>query len=113
MHELGITQNIVAIASEHAAGATVRRVSLSIGQLSAILPEAIRFCFDVCSQGTVVEGATLEIVQIPGRGRCRHCGQEMPLEVPFGVCACGSSDLELIQGQELKITELELDEVCV
>ena len=70
MHELGITRNIVAIVSERAGAARVKRVSLEIGRLSAVMPEAIRFCFDVCSKGTALEGAELEIREIPGRGRC-------------------------------------------
>lgn len=111
MHELGITQNIVAIAIEHAQGAQVRRITLEIGQLSAILPDAIRFCFDVCAQGTVLEGATLEILEPPGRGRCRECDRQMELSQPFGVCACGGR-LEIIQGQELTIKELEMEVLC-
>ncbi len=110
MHEFGITQNIVAIALEHSRGAKVRRVTLEIGKLSAIMPDAIAFCFDVCCQNTAMAGATLEIVEIPGMGRCRQCGATLPLDQPFGVCDCGSTDLELIQGQELRIKELELEE---
>jgi hydrogenase nickel incorporation protein HypA/HybF len=73
----------------------------------------VRFCFDVCCQGTVLEGASLEIIEIPGLGQCRQCGSEIPLHLPFGICTCGSSDLRLIQGEELKIKELETDEQCV
>jgi hydrogenase nickel incorporation protein HypA/HybF len=113
MHELGITQNIVAIATEATQGAKVTRITLEIGQLSAILPEAIEFCFEVCSRGTPLAEAKLEIIQIAGLGCCRRCGAEIPLEVPFGVCDCGSRDLELIQGEELKIKELEMEELCV
>ena len=56
MHELGIAQEVVALVAEHAQG-KVTRVVLEIGKLSAILPDAIRFCFDLCSEGTVVAGA--------------------------------------------------------
>jgi len=113
MHELGITQNIVAIANEYAEGAKVHRVTLEIGQLSAILPESIRFCFDICCQGTLLEGATLEIIQTPGLGRCRTCGTEIPLTQPFGRCPCGSANLDIIQGEELKLKELETEDLCV
>jgi hydrogenase nickel incorporation protein HypA/HybF len=113
MHELGITQNIVAIAAEYANGTPVKRVTLEVGQLTAVLPEAIRFCFDVCCQGTVLAGAQLEIVEKPGRGRCRTCGTEIALTVPFGVCTCGCRDLQIVQGEELSIKELETEEVCV
>jgi len=113
MHEFGLTQTIVAIAAEHAGAARVRRISLAIGQLSAVLPDSIQFCFDVCSRGTVVEGAELQLVEIPGLARCRQCGHEFFLAEPFGVCECGSTHLEIIQGEELKITELELEDLCV
>jgi hydrogenase nickel incorporation protein HypA/HybF len=113
MHELGITQTIVAIACDHAKGAKVRRVSVEIGKFSGVLADAIAFCFDVCCQGTELAGATLEIIEIPGLARCRHCGTEVPLEYPLGICNCGSFDLELIQGQELRVKELELEDICV
>jgi len=66
MHELGITRNLVAIVSDAAQGRRVRRVWLEIGAKSALLPDAVRFCFDVVSQGTVLEGAALEIVTLAG-----------------------------------------------
>ncbi len=113
MHELGITQNIVAIVAEHAKGTKVKRVILEIGKLSAIMPDAIEFCFDICSQGTILQGAVLEILEIPGLARCRQCGAEIHLEQPFGICDCGSKLLDLIAGEELKIKEIEIEEVCV
>ncbi|HAX78074.1 MAG TPA: hydrogenase maturation nickel metallochaperone HypA [Cyanobacteria bacterium UBA11372] len=113
MHELGITQNIVAIVAENAKGTKVQRVRLEIGKLTAIMPDAIRFCFDVCCQGTIVEGAELEIIEIPGLARCRRCGGKVTLEQPFGICGCGSTDLEIIAGEELKIKEMEIEELCV
>ncbi|MBD2604973.1 hydrogenase maturation nickel metallochaperone HypA [Scytonema hofmannii FACHB-248] len=113
MHEIGITQNVVAIVAEYANGAKVRRVLLEIGKLSAIMPDAVSFCFDICSQNTVLEGAILEILQTPGLAKCRQCGAEITLEKPFGVCSCGSLQLDLIAGEELKIKEIEIEEICV
>ena len=109
MHELGITRNIVAIVSEHAQDRRVKRVVLEIGQLSAIMPDAISFCFDICCQGTVLEGSTLEIIEVEGIAKCLDCGAETHLSQPFGVCdRCGSVKLDIIQGQELKIKEMEV-----
>ena len=48
---------VVDACAERAAGARVLRVRVEVGQLVAVLPDALRFCFDVCAQGTVVEGA--------------------------------------------------------
>ena len=108
MHELSIASSVVEICAEQAHGARVRRVTLEIGQLSAVMPEAIRFCFDVCAKDTALEGATLEIVETPGRAKCLACGATLDVAVPFGQCACGSENLELISGQQLKIRQMEV-----
>jgi hydrogenase nickel incorporation protein HypA/HybF len=110
MHELGITQSVVAICAEHAAGARVTRVRLEIGKLTALLPDALRFCFDICAKDTPVEGAQLEIIEIEGRARCRRCGTEFTLDRPFGICACGSTDIAQIAGGELNVKEMEVEE---
>ncbi len=108
MHELGITRNVVAICAEQAAGRCVSRVRLEIGKLSAVIPDAVRFCFDVCIEDTPLAGARLEIVEIEGRGRCRDCGNELVMDQPWGVCGCGSTAIDCIAGTELNIKELEV-----
>jgi hydrogenase nickel incorporation protein HypA/HybF len=114
MHELGITENIIAIALEQAKGAKIRRLTLEIGQLSAIAPESIQFCFDVCSQGTMLEGATLEIIFIAGRGVCQDCGEQIPMELPFALCSgCGSRQIKITQGQELTLKTLEIESIAI
>ncbi|MBD2569805.1 hydrogenase maturation nickel metallochaperone HypA [Anabaena lutea] len=113
MHELGITQNIIAIVRENAQGKKVQRVLLEIGQLSAIMPEAIKFCFDICAKDTIVEGAVLEILEIPGMAKCRQCDTTFSVDQPFGICECGSVQLDIITGEELKIKEIEVEDLCV
>ena len=111
MHELGIAEEVVAIVGARAGTARVRRVVLEVGRLTAVLPDAVRFCFDLCCQGTPLEGAELEIVEIPGRARCRQCGSEQLLDRPFGRCGCGNTDLDWLAGEELRIKEMELCDV--
>ena len=108
MHELGITQSIVEAVAARAADARIQRVTVEIGKLSAILPDAIRFCFDICAQGTAAEGAALEIIAVPGRGRCRDCGREQAMDHWLASCACGACGLQCIAGEELKIKSMEV-----
>jgi hydrogenase nickel incorporation protein HypA/HybF len=108
MHELGITQSIIAIVSENASSQKVSRVLLEIGKLSAIMPDAIRFCFDVCAKDTVLDGAKLEILEIEGRAECNDCGNQIRLEQLAGHCSCGSRNLTCIAGEELNIKEMEI-----
>lgn len=106
MHELSITRNIVAIVSERANGAKVTQVTLEVGKLSAVIPDAIRFCFDVVIRGTVLEGAQLEVIEVPGRGRCRTCGLDVELRQLVEHCPCGSSNLDRLSGEELTIKQM-------
>ena len=66
MHELGVTRNIVAIVGEAARGRRVVRITLEVGALAGVLPDALAFCFDAVTQGTAIEGAVLDIVARPG-----------------------------------------------
>ena len=111
MHEMGITQSIVAIVTEQAAGRKVTRVTLEIGKLAAIMPEAIRFCFDVVAQGGALDGAALDLIEVPGRARCLDCGAEVALAEVFGRCGCGSRQLERLAGEELNIKSMEVEAI--
>jgi hydrogenase nickel incorporation protein HypA/HybF len=108
VHELGITAEIVALAAAHARGARVRRVVVDIGALTAVLPDAVRFCFDVCAEGTPVEGAQLTINEIPACARCASCRLETVRAHPFGLCPCGAIELEWLTGDELRVRLVEV-----
>jgi hydrogenase nickel incorporation protein HypA/HybF len=108
MHELSIANAIVEACAERALGSRVIRVRLEIGQLSCVLPDALRFSFDVCAKDTVVEGAALEIIETPGRALCRDCGREVALIRLVARCDCGSINLRVVAGEELKVKEMEI-----
>jgi hydrogenase nickel incorporation protein HypA/HybF len=108
MHELGIAMRVVELALESSGGARVERIVLEVGKLATVLPDALRFCFDAAAEGTAAEGARLEIVEVPGLAKCRSCGGSVELLQAFGRCECGSSDLEWVSGEELRIAEMEV-----
>jgi len=108
VHEMAITQSVVEQICERMGDASVRRVCLEIGTLSGVVPDAVRFCFDLVAEGTTLEGASLEIVHTMGKARCRDCGAEFALADLLMLCACGSANRELLAGEELKIREVEV-----
>jgi hydrogenase nickel incorporation protein HypA/HybF len=110
MHELALTCSIVEAAAEAAEGRRVMRVSLVIGQLSGVMTEAIRFCFDEVAHGTVVEGATLDIAEPEGRARCEACGAEFATPDLLTFCRCGSYALTRLAGEEMTIRFIEVEE---
>ncbi len=108
MHELAITEQLVASAVAHAAGRSVVRVKLQIGQLSGVMAEAVRFCFAPCTDGTVLEGAHLDIEEPPGQLKCLDCGATFPASTLYEPCACGSFRTSVASGTELFLQEIEL-----
>ena len=106
MHELSLTRNIVAIVSEKSQGEKITLVTLEIGKFSAILPDAIRFCFDIVTKGTVAEGAELEIIETPGTGKCHDCESRFELKHMFDACPCGSTNISRLTGSELNIKQM-------
>lgn len=112
MHELGIARNIVAIVSDAAHGRRVRRVTLEVGRLSGVMTDAIAFCFPIAAEGTALEGAALDISEIEGRARCVACATEFAMPTLYTTCPCGSRKLERLQGDELNIKTMELEEAA-
>ena len=115
MHEMGIALEIIDIATASIppdlAGAKVARVNLAVGKLSAIVPDSLRFCFEIATKETALEGAELVIDTLPVVAVCKACGHRWTIESPVFTCqACESSDLTLESGRELDITSIEIAE---
>lgn len=108
VHELSLMQSLVAAVEDDVAGARILAVRLEVGALSCADPDALRFCFDLCARGTRLDGARLDILGVPGRGRCRACEQEGSVAWLGAPCACGSFDLEIVGGQELRLRNVEV-----
>lgn len=108
MHELSITQSVVDIVSERTGTAKVSVVHLRIGKLSGVVPDSVRFCFDLITEGTALEGARLVVDEPAGSGRCRECGQDFALSTLILLCPCGSADVSITDGQQLGIVSVEV-----
>jgi hydrogenase nickel incorporation protein HypA/HybF len=108
MHELAVTESVVAAIAERLPGVAVRRVRVRVGALSGVVPDAMRFCFDLATLGTPLEGAELVIEPVLGRGRCRDCGAEFDTDDLLAVCGCGGIDVEVVGGRDLTIRDVEV-----
>jgi len=112
MHEMSLTESMVEIIKDTAKQqgfTTVKTVWLEIGALSHVEPEAMAFCFDAVTRGTLAEGATLEIIRIPGTAWCMTCSKSIDLKERYDPCPhCGGHQLQMTAGDELRIKELEV-----
>lgn len=114
MHELSIAQSLLDIIDKEIAPygkAHVIGVRLRVGSFSGIVPDALRFAFEVLSKEGSAYGAALEIEIVPLRIRCNTCKEVFSAEDPFMICPrCEGFDVEMISGKELEIKELEIED---
>ena len=110
MHELSVAQGVVEICEQHAGGRRVLAVTLTIGALSGVVPEALEFCFEAAVKGTLVEGASLEIERVAATGFCDSCGEISVVEAFIDPCPrCGGFPLEMRSGEEMRVKDLEVE----
>ena len=115
MHEMGIVQSIMEILEQQAAMYQVKkivRINLEFGALTAVMPDAVRFAFDILSKDTVADGAELDIKIIPIKVHCIDCSNVQIMEVYQPFCpSCNSASLQIIEGRdEMRIASMEVED---
>ncbi len=114
MHEMSLAMNIVELVSEkaQAAGALkVTAIELEVGRLSGLMAEALAFCFEAAARNTPAEGAELLIREIDGLGNCLGCGHSFAVDSLLCQCPqCDGYAVETVQGKELRVVSLTVDE---
>lgn len=112
MHEMSLAEGILQLiedASRQQSFARVSTVWLEIGQLAGVEVEAMRFCFDAVTRGSLADGAQLEIISTPGSGWCMQCAETVALSEVFGACPqCGVHQVQVTGGTEMRVKELEV-----
>jgi hydrogenase nickel incorporation protein HypA/HybF len=113
MHEMSIAQSLIDIVRDEMGKHDVtvlKSVRIQIGQLSAIVPDSLSFCFNIMTSGTDLEGAELMMEIIPLRGVCKTCKVEFEIkDYAFECPECGSPKIDTISGQELSILDMEVE----
>jgi hydrogenase nickel incorporation protein HypA/HybF len=112
MHEVAIMTEALRMAVDAAKSAGASRVSklrLRIGSLSGVVPDSMRFAFDVVCHDTMAAGALLEIEAIPAACWCATCQTEFECVDFFNECPrCHNVSGELRRGRELEIADVEI-----
>lgn len=111
MHELSIASSIIeSVESSVPPGTQVKVVRLQIGKLSNVLPEALTFSFDIIKEETLLKNAVMEIEMKDVIVKCNQCGNEGVSDPILIHCSlCGSFDVIVCSGEQLEITEIEVE----
>ena len=115
MHELSIALSLIEMAEQEPAraGRRVSAMHLKLGPMSGVVKEALEFSYEIACQGTALEGSQLIIEDVPLKIHCATCNREEIAESIQSLrCPrCGELSGTVIQGRELEVVALELEEV--
>jgi hydrogenase nickel incorporation protein HypA/HybF len=111
MHELSVATAVLNTALKHAGGRRVEAVVLRVGGLRQVVPDSLRFYWEIVARDTVCEHARLELEEIPTRLLCQACAREWePLVAAFRCPRCASSRVATLAGEELEVDYIEVEE---
>lgn len=113
MHELWLCNSILEIVKQKAFEKKcmrVKKIILEIGQLAAIDKESLIFSFNITTEGTLAECATLQMIDIPGEAFCESCQKLGPIQQYYDACQlCGSHALNITQGEEIRVQSMVIE----
>lgn len=111
MHEYSIAQALLARIRREAAqrGArSVHRVQVSIGALSGVEADLLATAFALCREGTVCDGAALDIERVPARWICPRCGAGVASGDALRCVTC-ALPAQLARGDEIFLDRIEME----
>ena len=112
MHELALTEDILAAALDAArrAGArAIRQLQLTLSSASHIDPETVRMHFALISRETPAEGAELIFTTREVEQVCRNCGATFVVRSDLSCPACGVPALPEPHDEEMKLDAIDVD----
>jgi len=88
----------------------VTKIRLIVGKFTNAQPAALEFAFQAFAQGTKIEGAELEIEEVPVTGYCTVCNHEFEIEhLAFRCPKCHDFNIKIVKGRELILESLEVE----
>ena len=113
MHEYPATCRIIAIAearAREACAVRVRRIVLKVGDASGFVGDSVRMYFDACAEGTMCEGAELDIRRVRVKMRCRACGALFDrIPFSFDCTMCGGEGEPTGIGREFDVEAIDVE----
>ena len=110
MHEVALAEGVLRIvmdAARASAAVRVHTVWVELGALAHVEPDALAFCFDAVTRGSLAEGARLAIDRTAGTAWCMPCSVQVPVAKLGDACPhCGSYQLQVLQGDEMRVKEI-------
>jgi len=123
MHEFSIASEIwssVAKAAQEHGGGRVRAVKLELGVLNLLADEQITFWIEMLAEQSGSPGVAVRVTHLPARVKCKTCGHDGETPLPEGeldhylpppvaCAACGSREVAVTGGREIRVVSAEVE----
>jgi len=111
VHELSVAGAVLETVERHADGRPVTLVKVRVGRLRQVVPESLRFYWEIVARDTICDGARLELEHVAAELACTECGRRWAPELPMFRCAgCGSTGVEVRAGDQLEVEYIEVEQ---
>lgn len=115
MHELSIVEAVIEQVGEEVRRAgvagKVAKLELSIGRLSGVNTDSIRFAFELLAANTILAGSEIVIHEPKAVCRCNACHAETEIDELLPHCPrCASEDVMIDGGRELLLQSIDVEE---
>lgn len=112
MHEMSIALNILKIAQEElekAQGKGIEKIHLSVGKLSGVVVESLRFALEASRKDGPLLKSDIIIEDVVAKMKCLSCNHEFEADDYYITCPnCNTYKLEALSGKELIIKSITI-----
>ncbi|MER7134095.1 hydrogenase maturation nickel metallochaperone HypA [Streptosporangium saharense] len=108
LDEYGVAEEILTALEERARGRRVRRARVHAGVMLRVTERDLNRAFARVAEGSLAEGARVELFVVPAQLICRRCGQTAAAFAPHTVCVeCDGTDVETVGGDDLFLDSVQ------
>ena len=115
MHELSIVEALIDQVGQEldrvGQQGRVLRLELSIGRLSGVNAESVRFAFGLLAAGTILKDAELVIDEPKPVCQCHVCDARTEIDDLVLQCPkCAAADITIESGREMTLQTIEIED---
>lgn len=115
MHELSIALSIIDLALQETKGipspGAIEELEIEIGRYAGVDKEALLFSLEAALPTYDIFNARITVIETEPLAECRLCGITFIPEGRFSQCpVCGSEEIDLKSGWELKLKSITVKE---
>lgn len=110
MHEVSIVRDIINTLEEEYKErfSKISSVKIEAGLLCNVQPILIQNAFEaLVMEDSRLENIDLQVVLLPIIAHCKSCSKDFEVKLHRFVCECGTPSREIVQGEELRISQVE------